>query len=345
MVLASPVAIQNDFDRRYALNPNIVKNKYHCYAVDYDPEHRDLVPVGRGVVGSEHCAEWKSLVACKNFEGHKGVILKTFRSDVGVDCTDKVVIKHQRFFCHSPSCPICFDNGFAARNARAVEHRVNKGVEAGMGKPEHVTISVAIADRVLPFPVFKKRAESAARDRGIYDYCMVPHMYRINRDRKVLEYSPHFHLVCFIEGGFDECRGCVHGGGDCASCDGFKGREVRGYARDGYLVKVHEIRKSVFGTAKYVLNHASIRVGFSARGSHVVTWHGRLSNRKFKSGRPQSGVLCPACNKLMERVAHAGSRRIIRDFCHPEYVPYFVDDEFDERGLPNYPEIGGGCGG
>jgi hypothetical protein len=65
-------------------------------------------------------------------------------------------------------------------------------------------------------------------------------------------------------------RKCVHTREDCASCVGFKGREVRGFAKDGYLVKVHGKRETVFGTAYYQLNHATIRYGI--RRFHVVTW-------------------------------------------------------------------------
>jgi hypothetical protein len=345
MVLASPVAIQNDFDQRYALNPNIVKNLYWLYAVDYDALHRDLIPVGRGTPTSERCGWWLSYSACKNVEGHKGVMLKVSRNDEGVDCTDKIVVKHNRMWCHNPLCPICFDSGFATVRARAIENRILAGVKAGMGKPEHITVSVPLCDYALPESVVRKRAMSAAKDRGVIGFGLIPHMYRIDRAGKRLYFSAHYHLIGFIEGGFDKCRNCAHTRETCASCSGVKGREVRGYARDGYLVKVHEIRKTVFGTAKYALNHSSVRVGLHARGYKMVSWVGTLSNRKFRTGIVEKGSPCPACGKPMGRVAHAGSRYIVKDRKSAEYVPYFPDFEFGEDGLPNYPEMGGDRGG
>jgi hypothetical protein len=33
--------------------------------------------------------------------------------------------------------------------------------------------------------------------------------------------------------------------------------------------------------------------------------------------------------------------RIVKDVGSPDYVPLFVDDEFDESGQPNYVEVGG----
>jgi hypothetical protein len=37
-----------------------------------------------------------------------------------------------------------------------------------------------------------------------------------------------------------------------------------------------------------------------------------------------------------------GSRRIVKDVGHADYVPLFVDDEFDENGEPNYIDVDGG---
>jgi len=135
----------------------------------------------------------------------------------------------------------------------------------------------------------------------------------------------------------DRCRGCVHERGDCGSCSGFKGREVRGYEKDGYIVKVFDERKTVFGTAHYQLNHATIRIGI--RRFHVVTWHGICSYRKFKSEKVMVEVSCPACSSEMVRSVYVGKRHIVKDVGDAGYVPLFVDDEFDENGEPNYIDV------
>ena len=44
----------------------------------------------------------------------------------------------------------------------------------------------------------------------------------------------------------------------------------------------------------------------------------------------------------MVRKAHGGKRVIPRDIGDPEYRDWFVDDEFDASGLPNYADVGGG---
>ena len=44
----------------------------------------------------------------------------------------------------------------------------------------------------------------------------------------------------------------------------------------------------------------------------------------------------------MVRLFHVGKCRIVKDVGNPDYVPLFVDDEFDGSGEPNYVEADGG---
>jgi hypothetical protein len=115
---------------------------------------------------------------------------------------------------------------------------------------------------------------------------------------------------------------------------------VRGFEKDGYIVKVMGERVTVFGTAWYQLNHASVRVGL--KRFHVVTWFGVCGNRKFKSAKLEAEDVCPACNEDMVRCTYWGKRFIARDIGDPSYQKWFVDDEFDESGLPNYVDAVGG---
>jgi hypothetical protein len=115
---------------------------------------------------------------------------------------------------------------------------------------------------------------------------------------------------------------------------------VRGYAKDGYLVKVLAERKTVVGSAWYQLNHATVRVGVKRFQS--VTWFGLVSYGKFKSVKVKSESLCPACDGEMVRSFYMGKRHIVKDVGSADYVPLFVDDEFDEDGVPNYADAVGG---
>ena len=320
-------------DERVRLNRAILQNKYWVLPVE-NGGHANYSPVGRGVKSSDFCGRWDSLVACKNVEAHKGVFLG------GADCTGKVVVRHKHLWCHKSSCPICSSRGWSVREARSIEGRLVEAEKRGLGKPEHVTVSVPVVDRELPEPVLRVKCRKALFDRGVVGGCMIFHGFRINREHQRLEWSPHYHTLGFIEGGFDRCRDCVHNRGDCDSCLGLKGREVRGFARDGYLVKIHDRRKTIFGTAHYQLNHATIRIGIKRFQS--VTWFGSASYCKFKAERLMSKDVCPACDGDMGRVVYVGKRHIVKDVGSAAYVALFVDDEFDASGAPNYVDFAGG---
>lgn len=103
-------------------------------------------------------------------------------------------------------------------------------------------------------------------------------------------------------------------------------------------------RKTVFGTAWYQLNHATVRVGL--KRFHVVTWFGCCGNRKYSSVKfiPKVEDVCPACGDEMVRCFHAGKRSIAKNVGDVDYEAWLVDDEFDEFDEPNYVEVVGSRG-
>lgn len=175
---------------------------------------------------------------------------------------------------------------------------------------------------------------------GVIGGCLIFHGFRFN-DVRLWYWSPHFHVLGVIKGGYG-CRNCNHERGDCRGCSGFNGREVRGFEKDGYIVKVMGERKTIFGTAHYQLHHATVRVGI--KRFHVVTWHGNVSYNRLKAEKLKAEVKCPACSSEMVRSAHVGERVIVKDIGSPDYVKVFADDKFDSSGLPNYVEVRGGGG-
>jgi hypothetical protein len=325
--------VDKSFSRRLSLNRAILDNPYWYLPVD-DKGHENNVPVGRGAKTSDWCGRCIGLSVCRNVPEHEG------HSVCGVDATGKMVVRLRHIWCHKSSCPVCFSRGWAVREARSIQSRISEGERLGLGVPEHVTVSVTVADRDLPEPKMRAKCWDALRDRGVSGAGLIFHGYRKDKDRKVLVWSPHYHAIAFIDGGFDRCRECSHDLDDCRGCNGFKGREVRGFAKDGYLVKVHDERKTLFGTAHYELNHATIRLGI--KRFQVVTWFGTLSYRKFKSAPLKSEDVCSVCHGEMTRAAHVGRRHIVKNVGDVSYVPMFVDDECNEFGEPNYIDVGGG---
>ena len=322
---------------RVALNHAILDNKYWCLPVD-NKGHECFVPVGRNArATSPFCGQWRGVSVCKNVEGHAGLHLD------GVNCTGKVIVRHNHIWCNDAKCPVCFARGHSSRLARSIAGRLVEAEKRGLGKVEHVTVSVPYADVDLPESVLRLKCREALFDRGVTGGCTIFHGYRIDRNRNVLFWSPHYHVLGMIgDGGFDRCRDCVHTRESCGLCAGFKGREVRGYAKDGYLVKVHEARKTVVGTAYYQLNHATVRVGI--KRFHCVIWFGSVSYRMFKGVKLKAENLCAVCNGEMVKSFHVGKRRLVKDIGSPDYVSCFVDDEFDVDGSPNYVDaVGGRC--
>jgi hypothetical protein len=211
-----------------------------------------------------------------------------------------------------------------------------EGERRGLGIAEHITVSPKSADRDLPESVLRVKCRKALLDRGVEGGAMIFHGHRINRVRGVLEWSPHYHVLGFVPAR-DKCRSCKR---TCfRGCGGFVDRNYRCGEVDGYLVKVHGKRKTVVGTAWYQLNHATIRVG--VKRFHAVTWFGSVSYNKIKTKVPRCEDICPACGEEMNRSVYVGKRQIVKDIGNPDYVPLFVDDEFDESGQPNYVEVGG----
>lgn len=263
--VCSGAGVAKSFVDRLALNRAILENEYWRLPVD-DKGHENFVPVGRGRRTSDMCGKWRSFMVCDNKESHQGVVVD------GVDCTGKVVVTHQHLWCHRPECPVCFIRGWSVREARRIEGRLTVASERRFGEVEHMTVSVSPEDYDLPEEKLREKSRMALLKRGVLGGCMLFHGYRKDRKRGVLVWNPHYHALGFIAGGFDVCRNCVHDRGDCRTCRCFKGREVREYENDKYIVKCFEKRKTVIGTAFYQLNHASLRVGI--RRFHVATWFG-----------------------------------------------------------------------
>lgn len=327
--MVSAEAVKRDFSRRLSLNRAIFKSPY--WVLPVEAGHSNYQPVGRGLRTSPVCGKWMGFSVCKNIEAHKGV------SVGGVDCTGKVVVRHRHMWCRKSSCPICFIRGWSVRGARNIEGRFVKAVSLGLGEVEHILVSVPVVDYDLPESVMRKKCRKVLFDRGVIGGTMIFHGYRVDKKRDVLVWSPHYHVLGFVVGGYSRCRECPRKWNCLKGCGDFDDRAYQAFLKDGYFVKVFKARKTVFGTAFYQLNHATIRVGIVR--FHVVTWFGVCGNRKFKSANVDAEVLCPACKSVMVRSVYMGKRHIVKDVGHADYVPWFVDDEFDEDGKPNFIDV------
>jgi hypothetical protein len=336
--MLSAEAYERSLANRVSLNRAILTNKYWYFPVD-DKGHEDFEPVGRGAKSSELCGKWQSFAVCKNVEGHKGVFIH------GVDCSDKVVVAHKHWWCHKATCPVCFARGWAVRGARNIQARLEVGVKRGLGEVEHMSVSIPREDYGLPEAVLRVKSRLALSVRGVVAGCMIFHGYRLDRERGVLVWSPHYHVLGFIRGGYARCRECYRKWNCLKGCGGFDDKNHYQFLEDGYFIKVFGERITVFGTAWYQMNHSTVRVSFLKR-FHAVTYFGACGNRKYSSSEfimPAEDV-CPACGGEMTKSAYRGRRKIARNVGDANYRAWFVDDELDENGEPNYVELVGSRG-
>jgi hypothetical protein len=290
--------------------------------------------VGNGVKTNEWCGKFSSYGGCVRVDLHKGVNLLD-----GTNYTGKAYVEIHSHSCHRPSCPVCYLS-WASREAYKIEGRL---AEAGkrFGKAEHVVASIPFGDYGLGYEDLRNKVVKVLESRGVIGGCLIFHGFRYNYVR-LWYWSPHFHVLGVIKGGYG-CRNCNHERGDCRSCSGFNGREVRGFEKDGYIVKVMGERKTIFGTAWYQLNHSTIRT--NVKRPHACTWFGVCSYRKLKVKVEKKKSLCPICGEELVKLHYLGVRRIVKERGSPDYVGSFVDNLVDESGSVNWCEAPSGSYG
>jgi hypothetical protein len=264
--------------------------------------------VGNGkVTNPDKCGKFKGFWGCLGEgDAHDYVTLD------GENHKGKVYVKKIFHSCDKPSCPVCFKRGWAVREAGNIESRV-KEAEKRFGKAEHIVVSVPKKDYGLSYEALQSKAVKVMAARNILGGVKIFHAFRYHRadetyvgERAHWFFSPHFHVIGFVDRGYSRCRNCKKSTLDCVKCDGYEGRTRRCYEKDGYIVKVLGKRKSIFGTAWYQLNHASIKRG--ATRFHVATWFGVCSYRKLKlkKGSRIQRNKCPICGTDLIRLRYMG---------------------------------------
>ena len=286
--------------------------------------------VGNGKVTNEFCGKFLGYKGCLRVENHNKIIFN--KHGVPVNCSGKVYIKIVHHYCDKPSCPACYRYGWAVRETCNVELRLAEASKR-FGRVEHIVCSVPSKDYRLSFEVLRRKVTEVLFGCGVFGGVLIFHGFRYDL-KKHWYWSPHFHVLGFIRGGYARCRHCK--GGNCYACDGFEGRVYRCYRENGYIVKALEERITVGGTAWYQLHHSTIRV--NVKRPHACTWFGVCSYRKLKITVEKHKNLCPICNEETYKVLHYGSRYIAKDRNAPDYVSWLYDDLFDSDGLLNWVE-------
>jgi len=287
----------------------------------------DYQLVGNGEQTNEFCGKYIGLKGCLRVDLHNLITLD------GVNYAGKIFRRKVHHWCDKPSCPICFKSGWAVREAGNIEGRL-KEASKRFGQIEHLTISVPVKDYGLDLKPLRLKVTKILRDVGVVGGVEIFHGFRYNLKRGWY-WSPHFHVLCFILGGYSRCRNCSRKWNCLAGCGGFDDRAWQLFQKDGYYVKVFGKRKTIFGTAWYQLNHSTIKKG--VRRFHVATWFGNCSYRKLKVTVEMRKAVCPICRHELVRIRYFGDKAIITDRNSPCYEQDSFED-YEEDGRIVYVE-------
>jgi hypothetical protein len=238
------------------------------------------------------CGTFAFLHGCSHKELHDTIV-------EGVSWNGKNYMKPVFYSCDKPTCCVCFEHGWGARQSKKAELRLAVASARFGGKVEHIVASLAAKDYGLPYEVMKENTRKALAKRGVIAGAMIPHAFR---GKKIFREGFHFHVMGIFEGeGYDRCRHCV--GADCHKCEGFEGLTRRLRKEDGYLVKVLGERKTVGGTLSYELGHASVLKGVSR--FHVLTYFGLCSYNNMPHVEDKK-MVCPVCASELEKHNYIG---------------------------------------
>lgn len=256
--------------------------------------------VGHGDVGSPNCGKFVTFKGCLLVDLHNKTSLD------GTNYAGKVFVRRVRFSCGKPSCPVCYSSGWAVREAGNIERRL-ASASAKFGLAEHIVVALPPELYGLSFEGLRRKAVEVLSTRNVVGGVLIFHGFRYNPVKRWY-WSPHFHCIGFIKGGYGRCRGCAK----CVKgCGGFVDRSYRLHEKDDCIVKVLGERKTVFGTAWYQLNHASLKV--DAVRFHVATWFGVCSYRKLKVKREATVEVCPICGHELIQIRYFGAKRLNLD--------------------------------
>jgi hypothetical protein len=292
----------------------------------------DYELVGHGSVANVYCGKFMCYRGCPRADLHDIIA-----SD-GKNYKGKVFVRKVHHYCNKPSCPVCFKHGWAVREAGKIEGRLTEASKR-FGQIEHIVCSIPSCDYGLSFENLRLKAVKVLFGCGVVGGVLIFHGFRYNR-KKYWYWSPHFHVLGFILGGYARCRHCK--GADCHVCDGFEGRVIRCYRDNDYIVKALGERKTVFGTAWYQLNHSTIKHG--VKRFHVATWFGVCSYRKLKVSVEHRRRVCPICEHDLVNLRYNGNRFVLDDNLASGKREFFAD-AVDSDGRPVWIKVGSSRGG
>jgi hypothetical protein len=284
-------------------SPSAVEGEYATFGV--------YQLVGHGKQTNDRCGTFRKVVGCSRAELHNKMIFD--KKGRLVDCRGKGYFRPVFHSCDRPSCPTCYERGWAIREASNMDFRLGEIAKrldhVAYGDVEHCIVNLPPKYWGLDYAGLRDLCDHVLLSRGVVGGAKIFHGARFNHDTRRWYFSPHFHCLCWIRDGFRRCRGCA---GHCKKgCGGFVDRNYRLNEVDGCYVMVKGKRKTIFGTCWYQLHHSTIRT--DVKRFHAVTWFGIASYRKMKISKELRKAYdekhrkkCPICGSDLVRHEYYG---------------------------------------
>jgi len=206
-----------------------------------------------------------------------------------VRCVDKAYVKLVFHYCNKPSCCLCYKHGWATRFAMSIEKRLLEASKK-FGEIHHIIVGLPPSTWGLDYKTLKEICLKGCSVRGVIGGIVIFHGFRFNDISREWHWSCHFHIIGFLRDGYSKCRRCLR----CVKgCGLFRDRSYRANETDKLIFKVKGPRESVWGTARYQLDHSSIDV--SVKRFRLATWFGVCGWRKLKVKVAKHEEVCPFC--------------------------------------------------
>lgn len=282
----------------------------------HSPVNAEFPMVGYAPATGKTCGEYLTIFdGCSSLPDHAKIMLN------GVNYTDTVYMLKRKCSCGKLSCVVCSRYGAAVREAYNIQVRLEKASKT-YGEIEHGILSFPKEDHGLSYEALMRKAKRGLKARGWIGEVKFFHGSRY-KHLEVFEghtrwvaddWSPHVHVLGFLDEPYEHCRNCGVNPTmeNCRSCGGYEFRTRKARESDGLIVKIKAKRKTIGGTAWYILNHSSMKKGVVR--FHVATWTGVVSYRKMKLEREEKKRHCPICGKDLKLHCYIGRKRFV-DLC------------------------------
>lgn len=253
---------------------------------------------------------------CDNWKEHKDKdIPKDFLGKRTVDGKipfGQSVVFVNAYRCTDPLCPECCLHWAKLQANRAMRRfDAFSEVFGACYELRHLSISIPKFDYDKEFGFLKNQVIALAQGVGVIGGQAIYHPKRFNRELRVWYFSPHFHILGFVEHGW---------------VDGQFVKTMHG--KTEYVVKNLGKRKSVYNTLMYQLSHAGIP---SKVRSQAVVWFGDCRSSKIKAIKPNFDVVkkrvCPICQKPLKLAVRVSYAPV--GFPYRKYEGHFILDNHE----------------